>query len=62
MGQVQRFALAVALFCMWAGLVYAGLVPIGPFADFLRDSLVSLGVFHATLTNPGGPGGPPAAQ
>ena len=54
MSQIQRLIVAGVLFAAWAAAVYLNLAPINPFIDFLRDSLLGLGVFHAALTNPNG--------
>ena len=48
----QKFFAAVLLFTAWGALVVLQLVPVDQFVTAIRDALVSLGVFTATLANP----------
>lgn len=52
MTAIQKLIAAGALFLAWGALVVAGLTPAPEFVTGLRDALIALGVFHATLTNP----------
>lgn len=48
----QKFAAAVMLFSVWGALVFMGLVPVDQFVASIREALMCLGVFTATLANP----------
>ena len=48
----QKFLAAVLLFGAWGALVVLHLVPVDQFVTAIRDALISLGVFSATLANP----------
>ena len=48
----QKIFCAVLLFGVWGGFVVADLAPVAPFIDSVRDALLALGVFTATLTSP----------
>ena len=48
----QKFLAAVLLFGAWGALVFLQLVPVEQFITAVRDALISLGVFSATLANP----------
>lgn len=52
MSATQKFAAAVLLFLAWGALVVLQLVPVDQFVTAIRDTLISLGVFSAALTNP----------
>ena len=48
----QKFAAAVLLFGAWGALVVLQLVPVDQFVASIREALMCLGVFTATLANP----------
>lgn len=48
----EKFFAAVLLFVAWGALVTAGKAPAADFVAALRDALIALGVFQATLSNP----------
>lgn len=48
----QKIFCAVLLFGVWGGFVVSGLTPVEPFVASVRDALLALGVFTATLTSP----------
>ena len=52
----QRFISAVALFSVWGWMVYIGKAPAADFVSAVRDALIALGVFHASLASPNGHG------
>ena len=49
-----KILLVVLIFVVWGGFVYTGLTPASEFIQTLRDALIGLGVFQATLTIPRG--------
>lgn len=51
----QKILVALLLFLAWGALVINGQTPVQQFVDALRDALIAIGVFQATLTNPKGP-------
>ena len=51
----EKLLSAVLLFSAWAAMVAAGVAPAADFASALRDALLALGVFQATVTRPGDP-------
>lgn len=42
--------ICAALFAAWGSLVFAGMAPVESFVAALRDALIALGVFQATIT------------
>ena len=50
MSHQLKFAAAVLLFAAWGALVFAGMAPVDSFVAALRDALIALGVFQATIT------------
>ena len=52
MSTALKVACAAALLGVWGALVFTGLAPVADFITALRDALIALGVFHATLTPP----------
>lgn len=50
----QRLVIAGALLGIWLGLVLAGMSPVQPFVDSIKDALIGLGIFHAALKDPKG--------
>ena len=55
MSSNQKILVALLLFLAWGALVINGQTPVQQFVDALRDALIAIGVFQATLTNPKGP-------
>ena len=55
MSSAQKILVALLLFLAWGALVINGQTPVQQFVDALRDALIAIGVFQATLTNPKGP-------
>ena len=47
-----KLACAVALIATWGGFALMGLTPVQDFINTIRDALIALGVFQATMTNP----------
>lgn len=52
MSHQLKFAAAALLFAAWGALVFMNMVPVDQFVTAIRDALISLGVFTATLANP----------
>lgn len=50
----QKILVAALLFTAWGAMVAIDLAPAKDFVTALRDALIAIGVFHATVTNPGG--------
>ena len=48
----EKLLAAGLLLAAWGGLVILGLTPVDAFVSALRDILIALGVFQATITNP----------
>lgn len=48
----MKILCAAALLAVWGVLVMCKMSPASDYATGLRDALVSLGVFTATITNP----------
>jgi len=48
----RKILCAVLLFSVWTGFVAAGLSPVEPLLQSVRDALLAIGVFTASLTNP----------
>lgn len=48
----QRLIIAGTLVGMWFCLVVLKFVPAADFIAFIRDILIGLGLYHATLKNP----------
>lgn len=57
MSNTVKTALIVLAFAIWGFFAYDGKTPVDQFIQALRDALIALGVFHASLTIPRGPGG-----
>ena len=53
----QRIISAAILFAIWTGLAIAGLAPVSDLVEAIKLSLMSLGIYHAVLTNPSLPQG-----
>ena len=52
MTSLQKMIAAGLLLAAWGALVLFNKAPATEFVTGLRDALVALGVFSATLTNP----------
>lgn len=52
MTPMQKMIAAGLLLAAWGGFVLLGQAPAGEYVTGLRDALIALGVFSATLTNP----------
>ncbi len=52
MTTIEKMFCAVALFVGWFALVLMGKTEVGPLIAAMRDALIALGVFSATITNP----------
>lgn len=48
----QKILCAVLLFAVWVGFVATGQAPVAPLLDSVRDALLALGIFTASLANP----------
>lgn len=48
----QKIICAVLLFGVWIGFAVSGQAPVSELVSAIRDALVALGVFTATLANP----------
>ena len=48
----QKIFCAVLLFGVWIGFVLFDLTPVEPLISAVRDALLALGVFTASLINP----------
>ena len=52
MTAIQKMIAAGLLLAAWGALVLMGHAPAPEFVTGLRDALIALGVFSATLVNP----------
>lgn len=52
MTALQKILCTVLLFAVWIGFVATGQAPVAPLIDSVRDALLALGVFTASLANP----------
>lgn len=52
MSTTQKLIAAGLLFATWGGFAVAGLTPVAGFINAIYATLVGLGVFHITMTNP----------
>lgn len=55
MSNREKLSLVVLIYAVWGLFAFDKLTPIDGFIQGLRDGLVALGVFQATLTIPPGP-------
>ena len=51
MSAIQKILVAILLFTAWGGMVLIGKTPVDSFVVALRDALLALGVFTATVSN-----------
>lgn len=54
MTTTQKIVCAGMLLAAWGLLVVFKMTPAADFVTTLRDALIALGVFQATITNPKG--------
>ncbi len=52
MTPLQKALCALILFSAWAAMVFVGLAPANDFITAIRDTLIALGTFQATITTP----------
>jgi hypothetical protein len=50
----QKILVAGLLFFTWGFFAFTGKVPVADFIAAIRDALIAIGVFHATISNPKG--------
>lgn len=48
----EKLLSAALLLAIWAALVFTGKAPVDGFITMLRDALLGLGLFTATLSKP----------
>jgi len=48
----EKLLAVILLFTAWGGMVLLGYAPAEQFVSSLRDALLALGVFQATISNP----------
>lgn len=54
MTTLHKVLCSALLILLWAVFVFLGQAPVDPLIATIRDALVALGVFSATMTNPKG--------
>lgn len=52
MTAVQKMIAAGLLLSAWGALVASGMAPAADYVTAIRDALIALGVFTASMTNP----------
>ena len=52
MSDQGKFLVVILIFAIWGYFVYLGLTPASDYIQALRDAIIGLGVFSATLTIP----------
>jgi len=52
MTDTAKLLMVVLIFVVWGSFVYLGLAPASDYIQALRDGLIGLGVFQATVTFP----------
>ena len=52
MSDNTKILLVILIFVVWGVFVYLGLTPAKEFIQTLRDALIGLGVFQATIAVP----------
>jgi hypothetical protein len=52
MTALQKIIASAALFMAWGALVVFGMAPVADYVTAIRDALIALGVFTASMSNP----------
>jgi len=52
MTDTAKLLLVILIFVVWGAFVYLGLTPASEYIQALRDGLIGLGVFQATIQIP----------
>ena len=53
MSNATKYFFVFCAFVAWGFFVYQGMTPTAEYIQALREVLLALGVYHATLTKPG---------
>ena len=48
----EKYMMVLLMFILWGSFVYMGLTPAAGLIQAIRDCIIGLGVFTATLTIP----------
>ncbi len=48
-----RIVMGMLILIFWGILAVMGKTPVADYINFLKDVIIALGIFHATLTKPG---------
>lgn len=54
MSTTHKIVCSALLIALWSAFVFLRQAPVDPLINTIRDVLVALGVFSATMTNPKG--------